>query len=209
MSNTDPSAASVPVENDDARAERDRVRHEILESMFHLNIEGNLQPSADEIAKRANLESGAVFAYFDSIDDLYQAAITRQRNRMLPLVAIETPSTAPLAERLTALIEQRTRLFEAYGPVGVTARLQAPFQPQIRDELGRTRAFLTYQLKGLLATELNAMVPHHSNNVLTAVDVLCSFESYQLLRVEQGLSVGATSALLLSMTRVLLTSSSE
>lgn len=125
--------------------------------MLALNLSGNLDPNAEQITKEAGLESGAIFLCFDNTDDLQRAAIVRQRNRMLPLVTIMPGPESALAERVGTLTEQRPRLFEMYGPLAVVARLQAPFQPVIQDELVRIRGFLRYQLKGLFAPELTAM----------------------------------------------------
>jgi AcrR family transcriptional regulator len=175
-------------EGDDARARRDQHRNDILDAMLALNLAGNLDPNADQITKEAGLESGAIFQYFLNTEDLQQAAITRQRNRMLPLVTIKPGPQSDLSERVAALVAQRLRLFEMYGPLGVVARLQAPFQPVIQDELVRIRSFLRYQLKGLFAPELTVMSTERAQTTLTAIDVICSFESYRLMRAEQGLS---------------------
>jgi AcrR family transcriptional regulator len=186
------------------RARREQVRDEILDGMLRLNLSGNLDPSADDITKAAGLESGSLFVHFADTEDLQQAAITRQRNRMLPLVAIKSGPETPLMERLVALSEQRTTLFEKYGPLGVVARLKAPFQPVIQDELVRIRTFLRYQLKGLFVTELTAMSTERAETTLTAMDLICSFESYRLMRVEQGLSTDEVTAVVISALTTLL-----
>jgi AcrR family transcriptional regulator len=192
---------------DDVRARREQHRNNILDAMLSLNLAGNLDPNAEQITKEAGLESGAIFLYFDSTDDLQQAAITRQRNRMLPLVTIKPGPESSLAERIAALAEQRARLFEMYGPLGVVARLQAPFQPVIQDELVRIRTFLRYQLKGLFAPELTAMDTDRAETTLTAIDVLCSFESYRLMQKEQGLSAEDAGRVLTTSLTTLLASS--
>jgi AcrR family transcriptional regulator len=190
---------------DAVRARRERHRDAVLDAMLALNLTGNLNPSVDEITKEAGLESGAIFLYFDTTEDLQQAAIKRQRNRVLPLVTINADSEAALAQRVVALAEQRKRLFETYGPVGTVARLQAPFQPLVQDELVRIRTFLRYQLKGLFAPELSAMSSDRAATTLTAIDVLCSFESYRLMHAEQGLSTDDAARVMTSAVMTLLT----
>jgi AcrR family transcriptional regulator len=192
---------------DGARARREQHRNEILDAMLTLNLGGNLDPNAEQITKEAGLESGAIFSYFDNTEDLQQAAITRQRNRMLPLVTIKPGPESAFAERVAALAEQRLRLFEMYSPLGLVARLQAPFQPLIQDELVRIRSFLRYQLKGLFAPELTAMGADRAETTLTAIDVICSFEAYRLMRAEQGLSTNDVGRVVATSLTTLLTSS--
>ncbi len=82
-------------------------------------------------------------------------------------------------------------------------RLGAPFQSPLQEQLTRSRAFLRGQVGQVLAPELTAL-GRGGPDALAAVDVLLSFESLQLLRHDQGLSVaslrrvlsGAVSALL-------------
>jgi AcrR family transcriptional regulator len=192
--------------NDD-RARREHMRDEILDAMLRLNLAGNLDPSSDDITKEAGLESGSIFVHFDGTEDLQQAAIARQRNRMLPLVAIKPGPETPVMERLVALVAQRTSLFEKYGALSVVARLKAPFEPIIQDELVRIRTFLRYQLKGLFVSELAAMSAQRAATTLTAMDLICSFESYRLMRVEQGLSTDEVAEVVISTLTTLLTSS--
>jgi TetR/AcrR family transcriptional regulator, regulator of autoinduction and epiphytic fitness len=193
-------------QGDEVRSRREQGRVAILDAMLALHLDGNLNPSAEEITKEAGLESGAIFLHFDNNDDLQQAAITRHRNRVLPLVAIEPGPESALGERVAALVAQRKRLLETYGPVGMMARLQAPSQPLIQEELVRTRAFLRYQLKGLFGRELAAMSSHRAETTLTAIDVLCSFESYRLMQAEHGLSAEDAAHVVTTALMTLLTS---
>jgi hypothetical protein len=77
----------------------------------------------------------------------------------------------------------------------------------IQDELVRIRSFLRYQLKGLFAAELAAMGSDRAETTLTAVDVICSFEAYRLMRAEQGLSADDAGKVVTTSLTTLLTSS--
>ncbi len=112
----------------------------------------------------------------------------RQQQRAWPLVPIDVAPGEPVKVRIDALVAQRLRLFEATVPAATVLRLQAPFQPQLAAELTRIRAFLRNQLRRLFHVELLAMGTERAKTVLAAADVLCSFESYQLLRDDQALS---------------------
>lgn len=196
MTDTDLGRSADELGTDDGRrVRRDRNRDAVVDAVLELYREGELQPSSDEIAQRAGLSTRSLFRYFDDIDDLCRAAITRQQDRVSPLVPVDAAPAETVAVRIAALVEQRLRLFDAIASVGQVARLRAPFQPLIAAELTQNRSFLRGQVKRLFAPELAAMSPPRAATVLAAADVLCSFESYRLLRDDQALShaqAGAT-----------------
>ncbi len=175
---------------DGRRRRRIQNREAVVDALLDLYRDGNLRPGTDEIAERAGLSPRSLFRYFDDVDDLARAAVARQQARALPLVPIDTPAKAPLREKAAALVEQRFRLFEAVGQAATVSRIRSPFQPVLARELTQTRAFLRGQLLELFAPELAAIEPAAASSVVAAADVLSSFESYHLLRDDQGLAVG-------------------
>jgi hypothetical protein len=68
------------------------------------------------------------------------------------------------------------------------SRLRAPFQPLIAAELTLGRRFLRHQIEHLFVPELAAAGPSRAARMVAAADVLCSFESWQLLCQDQQLS---------------------
>lgn len=174
--------------DDGRRARRDRNREAVVDALLDLYREGNLAPSSDAIAERAGLSPRSLFRYFDDIDDLTRAAIALQQRRVVPLTRLDVDADATLEARITALVEQRTRVFEAIGSVGQVSRIRAPFQPLVGAELTQARAFFRGQIKRLMGAELSAIGPPRAAVFLSAADVMCSYEAYQLLRADQGLS---------------------
>lgn len=165
---------------------RQRNREAVVDALLELYGEGNLEPSANEVAERAGSSPRSLFRYFDDVDDLCGEAIRRQEQRVRGLVDIGAGADAPVAERIAALVGSRVALFEAIGSVGQVARIRAPFQPLIAAELSQSRTFLRNQVKKLFATELDALDPTQATAVLSTIDVLCSFEGYHLMREAQG-----------------------
>ena len=77
--------------------------------------------------------------------------------------------------------------------------MAAPGHAVLATQLGQTRAFLREQVRHLFARELRGRTA-----LLPALDVLCSFESYDLLRVDQRLSPNkAATALTTALTALL------
>ena len=189
MTNSDDVVDEAGADRDDGRrARRERNRDAVVEAMLELYRDGNFAPNSDEIAHRAGLSPRSLFRYFDDIDDLARAAIDRQLARVLPVAVIDVAGDASLQERLAALVDQRARVFELVGNIGHVARMRAPFQPLIADQLAEGRTFLRSQIERLMAPELRSISSKRAASVLAAADVLCSYEAYRLLRHDQSLS---------------------
>ena len=120
------------------------------------------------------------------------------------MFALTIPSDTPLADRAKTLVTHRLALFEEIGPVARLSRALAPLQPIVSAEISRSRGFLRVQVNKLFAAELDAMEPSRAASIAAVLDVLCSFESIDLLRRDQGLSRNlAAEALVESITQLL------
>lgn len=186
---------------DGRRARRDRNREAVVEALIELYRSGELTPSSEQVAEAAGLSPRSLFRYFDDVDDLARAAIARQEQYLWPLFPLTVPDGAPLSERAEALVAQRVRLFEAMGPVGQVSRIRAHRQPVVAKELAGARALLRRQIATVFERELEG---EHGAGTLAALDVLCSYESYQLMRHDQGLSKARTVAALTRAVHLLL-----
>ncbi len=179
----------APAETDGRRLRRAVNREAVVDALLDLYSEGNLRPGTDEIAERAGISPRSLFRYFEDADDLAGEAVSRQLARALPLVQVDVGADAPLDQRVLALVRQRARLFGAVGQAAQVCRLRAPFQPRLAETLAESRRFLRGQVRSLFADEFRAMGDARAERALAAADVLCSFESYQLLTTDQGFPV--------------------
>jgi AcrR family transcriptional regulator len=189
----DDLARAVP---DGRRRRRVQNRLAVVDALLDLYDDGNLRPGTDEIAERAGLSPRSLFRYFDDVDDLARAAVTRQQERALPLVPIGVNADASLRQKATGLVEQRFRLFEVVGQAAKVWRIRSPFQPVLAEELAQIRAFLRSQLLDLFGPELERMSGRKAASVVAAADVLTSFESYQLLLEDQGFATEEAKAVM-------------
>lgn len=183
-----PAAAAAPTTEDGRHARRDRNRLAVVDAMLELYVEGNLDPSSDEIAERAGLSPRSLFRYFEDLDDLVRVAISRQHERLLPAARLDVAVDAPLGDRIARLVAQRQRLYGRIASVGVVSRVRAPFQPLIASELAIARSYLRRQIEQLFAPELGALGKAGGAQALAAIDVLTSFESVHLLHDDQQLT---------------------
>ena len=173
---------------DGRRASRERNRDAVVDALLDLYREGNVSPSADEVAMRSGLSRRSLFRYFDDLDDLCRAAIARQTQRAGHLIALKNMGEGSLANRITRLAAQRFELFEAIAPAARVGRLRAPYQLIVAEDIRKSRGVLHRQVEQHFAREMDMMEPDHQRETLAAADVVCSFESFDLLREAQGLS---------------------
>jgi AcrR family transcriptional regulator len=198
-----PAAATEPG-GDGRHQRRDRNREAVVEALLALYREGDLQPSTDDIARRAGISARSVFRYFEDGDTLSRTAISRQQEHLAPLYALSVDPMVPLAERVVGFVGERAGLLAEMGFVGHVARLLAPIQPRLAAELTRVRGVLRDQVAELFAPELALRSPADAAATLAALDVASSWEAYHLLREDQGLSdPEARAAMTMSLRRLL------
>jgi AcrR family transcriptional regulator len=168
---------------DGRRLRREQNREAVIDAMLALFRAGVYQPSTAEVAATAGLSVRSLFRYFDDVNDLHRAALDRQLGLALRLVDPRVGPAEPTPTKVAAVVRTRAELFEVIGPAARALRAGAHRRPMLAGQLGRNRAFLRQQLGEIFAPELAA-----SPALLPALEVLCSFEAYDLLRYDQGLS---------------------
>ncbi|MHB1445101.1 MAG: TetR/AcrR family transcriptional regulator [Acidimicrobiales bacterium] len=177
-------------EVDGRRLRREQNRDAVIGALVALFDEGIYQPRSAQIAERAGLSSRSLFRYFDDVDDLNRAAIERQLDRARPLLEVGVTPDDPTPVKIVRVVDARIRLFEAIGPTARAARVCAHRHPVVAAQIRDGRSFLRHQLERVFAPELAV----DRAGLLPAVDALCSFETHELMRHDQGLSKARTAA---------------
>jgi AcrR family transcriptional regulator len=162
---------------DGRHVRREQNREAVIDALVELFHDGIYEPGSALIAERAGLSPRSLFRYFDDIDDLTRAAIDRQMAEARPLVDLAIGDGASLALRIERLVETRIRLYEAIGPGARAARICAHRNDVVAKQIHDARRYLGDQIRHLFAPE---------SSDVAALDVLCSFESYELLREHQS-----------------------
>jgi AcrR family transcriptional regulator len=185
---------------DGRKLRRQQNRDAAVAALLELYREGRYDATAADVAERAGLSPRSLFRYFDDTDDLARAAIEHEQARGRKLLVLGVGPEDPLEERIAAVVESRIRLWDVLGPAAQAARMRAPVTPVVAQELRRNRSYLRRQLQELFAPEL---APNR-HDLLAALDVLCSFEAYDLLRHDHRLSHARVSAVMTTALRGLL-----
>ncbi|MGZ4675246.1 MAG: TetR/AcrR family transcriptional regulator [Acidimicrobiia bacterium] len=187
-------------------ARRDRNRAAVLDAMIALFSEGDLDPTPDQVARRAGISPRSVYRYFDDREALLRAAIGHHLERIWPLYHFHRIGEGPLPTRVADFAAHRVRLFEAIGATARATRMRAAVDDILREQLELTRRNLREQVEKQFAPELDAMPPRVRRARVAAIDALCELESLDHYRLHRGFSTTETEALLADALRALLTS---
>lgn len=193
-------SAGRVAESDGRRLRREQNREAVIDALLALFSAGQYEPSSAEIAAAAGLSPRSLFRYFDDVDDLYRAAADRHIRAVLPLFQLSVGPQDQVADKIRALAHSRVQVFERIAPTARALGVGAPRNELLAAELARSRKVLRGQLNELFAAELAG----RSEVVLPAVELLCSFSSYDRLRSQSALSPEAVAATLVAALTALL-----
>ncbi len=195
---------TAPVETTDGRVLRgERTRRRLVESLLDLINDGVRAPTASQIAQRAGVSVRSVFQHFSDLEALYEDLAGEQRERVAPLLAsLQRPQH--LSDRIDALVAHRSELFETIAPVRHAIGGRSADSPALRGRLEELSAALRAQLGELFADELGGSGAEQPGTTLDALDVACSFEAWDRLRVQQHLSPADAATVMRRMVTALL-----
>lgn len=173
----------------------------VVEATLELMSDNGALPTVAEVAERAGISQRSVFRYFDDVDQLTRAAVDARFRQGAALVGMPSPIPVALDDRLRELAASRSRLFEFLGPTARVVRTRLVDNPVLIESVERSRHALRSQLREVLAPELEAA---GGEVTLAALDVVYSFEAWDLLRRDQGLSPEEAAAVLVAAASALL-----
>jgi AcrR family transcriptional regulator len=186
---------------DGRRVRGEDNRRKIVDALLKLVRAGVVMPSADEVATEAGVGLRTVFRHFADMESLYREISERMTLEIMPIVQRPFRSD-DWRERLEELVERRGQVFERLLPfklAGDAHRYGSPF-------LTGEQAAIVKTLREALR---NAIGPKAIDDKLRfeALDLMLSFESWRRLRVDQGLSVRDSRAVMLLGAEALTSSS--
>ena len=178
---TDPE----PDEPDGRRRRSQDSRSRIVSAMVEIVREGDISPSAADVAMRAGVGLRSVFRHFKDMESLYRE-MTDIIETDLRAVAARPFKGVTWRERVLELIDRRSVGFDQIAPLRRASDARRHTSPVLQDDHDR----LTLALRELLRMQ----VPRGAVDRPTfeALELLLSYEAWNRLRVEQGL--GATEA---------------
>jgi TetR/AcrR family transcriptional regulator, regulator of autoinduction and epiphytic fitness len=184
-----------------ARAQRTRTA--IADAVLALLLEGDLKPSVESIAARADVSERSIFAHFGRRESLLQAVSMRQGERIAALVH-HLPDTGPLADRLAAFIEQRTRVLDFITPTRRAGLLIEHESATTHRNLEALRTVKRAEVERVFAIELDACPSGERRTLAAALAAAAAWTTWESLRAHQGLSPSEAAEVMAETMRALL-----
>lgn len=178
----------TPTTADGRTARRERNRIDVVDATLALFDEGNLDPSMADVSARSGVSERSVFRYFDSLDDLRRAVIRRNFERASPLLYLKNPGQGEFSGRVRQFVDARLRLWEVVAGPARVARLRAPYVEDIAAEIRHFRELLDGQVRVQFRPELSSLPRSQADDLRLMVDVVVSFDSWDLLTTAHGCS---------------------
>lgn len=145
--------------------------------------DGEMSPSAAQVAERANVGLRTVFRHFEEMEVLYREIAEVVRPRVLSAL-LQPYRGVTWRDQFDELIQRRIEVYEEIMPLkiaGSILRFRSPFLMQdYNDHLKFARKTLK-QVVPLAISE--------DRDLFRALEMVTSFQAWRRLRQDQGLSV--------------------
>lgn len=169
--------------NPDGRRKRsERSKHKIAEAMIGLIMEGDITPSAEAVAERAQVGLRSVFRHFKDMDSLFAEVSGIMRAEYEPQALKITPGK-DWSEQLQELIQLRAKVLDKLMPMQQSTFVQRHRSRFIQDEIARTNKLLRSTMLEILPPDLAK-----NTDLVEALDAALSPAAWMRLRLDQGLS---------------------
>jgi len=178
-------ADGLAVDGRVARANRTRLA--VVDALLRLIDDGDLRPTAPRIAEKAGVSLRSIFQHFSDLEALFAAAAARELERLSALVG-PLPIGSSLDRRLDAFVTQRARVLEAVTPVSRAALLQESSSAELRSSRARLLAMARAEVGDVFQAELDLRSRADRAELLDALDVASSWQTWEALRAHQRLS---------------------
>lgn len=168
----------------DGRKERSNTsRKKVVDAFMALIQAGNVAPSAEEVAKKAQVGLRTVFRRFSEMELLYQELIEEFDKLIQPIVSKPFES-GDWYEKVTEYRERKIAAFEQFMPFRLALLNATPKSQVIREQLLLWEGFEVKALKSILPFDYNK-----EQDLFNGLVTLLSYSSWIQLRNVQGLSV--------------------
>jgi AcrR family transcriptional regulator len=184
------TAAKTAQEADGRKHRSQRSQMLIVNAMLELVAQGNLAPSADQIADIAKVGRRSVFRHFSDMDTLYREMTDSIAATMESIV--QRPfEAADWYGQVLELVDRRAMTFEKMKPFLLAGQRHRHRSLFLKASHARFVEMLRKILLGILPKDAA-----RDAFLVEALDLLLSFESWNRLREDQDLSVAKSKRVL-------------
>lgn len=161
---------------------RERNRDAVLDAVIAIFEEGDIDPSIDAIATRAQVSNRSIYRYFDHRDHLIRAAISHALRRLVPELTLHDGADGSLDVRIERFVDRRLQMYDRLAPIARAAKVAAVSEPIIAEELEIGRLMLRSALLAYFSTEFESLAPSVRARTLISAELAFQFDSIEFLR---------------------------
>ena len=182
-----------------------RTRAEIIAALLDLVREGDISPTMQGIADRAQVSVRSIYQHFSDTEGLYKE-VGEEIIAWVTDQVVEVDPSAPLAARIEEFVAGRSQNLESLTNISRASSLIEHNSPALQ----RIRATINGLARDRVAKsfdpELTKLKKQSANIVLDALDVWCSLAAWDHLRAE-GHSVASARKVMVKGLHLLLAGS--
>jgi len=173
---------------DGRRQRSERSRRQIIEAMFELLREGDIRPSAVDVADRAGVGLRTVFRHFEDMETIFEEMTEDLKKLVMPMVIAPYEAT-DWRGRLMEAVDRKAQIYELVFPMQVAL---------LARRFGSEFLMRQYDYEvSLVRSTLQSVLPETvvaDKTLFAAIEVNHAFATWRRLREDQSLSVEAATA---------------
>lgn len=182
----------------DGRVRRKQgARQRTVAAALELLGEGNIRPTAEQIADRAGLGRRTVFRQFNAMEDLFREIVTELAKQYT--VLNDPYQSTQWQDQLSELMDRRLTIYEQLLPYKRAADELRHSSHVLKESHVRRRADMRAKLEEILPPAILK-----NRTLLNVIDLTLSYDAWQRLRIEQDLSLDDARAAIELLLSVLL-----
>lgn len=197
-------AVTVP-KIDGRRARAERTHGAIVGALLDLADEGNIAPTAQEVATRAGVALRSIRQHFASRESLLIAAGAEHARRVVARVD-HVDVRAPLKTRLEAFTTGRARMLEATAALRHAAALVETKSAAVTKGTAELARMRRREVEEVFARELEAHERPEKKLILDSLDLVSSGKIWDAMRRDLKLSEDDAAAMMVRLLRASLKS---
>ncbi len=195
---SDPHMNASNITTDGRKLRSEGSKRKIVSAMLELVREGRMAPTAEEVAKRAQVGLRTVFRRFKDMENLY-AEMSIAINEKVESIIEEPTETLAWQENLQQMVTRRIKVYEVIMPYRVAAEA-LKFQSTIL--LNRHMEIVREERRRLLALLPGPLLDDRP--LIEGLEAALSFDMWNQLRNDQRLSADAAGAVVMRIVDSLL-----
>ncbi len=163
-----------------------------VDAFIDLVLESGSPPTPEGVADRAGVSRATFFRYFSTLVELRNEAAARVVERFPDLFTIPAIGTGSLDERIRRFVDARIQLHETLHPLELLTRSHAARDADIASFVDAVRQLHADQVRQHFEADLQPHGPARRDDMVVAIGVLTSVESWQQFRHTFGRSLVQT-----------------